>query len=131
MQFILLMYVYTDVVDKSYRHVQMNITQSMEITLVDSFSMCLTCMASVTNNNRTYDVIMRWSGVGLRKSLWVNQLPVVTYKNCIVRKLCFVPWLSSHAGGYTCHVDVKDDHKFEFTVNQTFTVNGMQVCNVV
>ena len=124
------MYVYTDVVNNSYPHVQMNITQSMEITLVDSFSMCLLCMASVTNYNLTYDVIMRWSGAELQQSLWVNQLPVVMYKNCIVRKLCFVPWLGSHAGGYTCHVDVKNDHKFEFTVNKTFTVNGKQVIAV-
>ena len=121
------MYVYTDVINNSYPHIQMNITQIMEMSLVDGYNMCLLCMASVTNNNQTYDVIMRWSGIGLQQSLWVNQLPVVTYKNCIVRKLCFAPWLSSHAGEYTCHVHVKDDHKFEFTVNQIFIVNGMQL----
>ena len=125
------MYVYADVVNNSHPHVQMKITQVMEISLVDGYNMCLTCMALVTKNNQKYDVIMRWSGTGLQQSLWVTQLPVLTYRDCIVRKLCFAPWLSSHAGGYTCHVDVKNNHKFELTVNQTFTVNGMQVVCVV
>ena len=125
------MYVYADVVNNSYPHVQMEITQVMEISLVDGYNMCLTCMALVTKNNQKYNVTMRWSGTGLQQSLWVIQLPVVTYRDCIVRNLCFAPWLSSHAGGYTCHVDVKNNHKFELTVNQTFTVNGMQMICVM
>ena len=116
---------YTDVTVSMYPHVLMNITQSMEMALVDGYSMCLTCMASVIGSNVTRNVIMRWSGVGLQQSLWVNQLPVVTHRHCVVRKLCFTPWLSSHAGDYICHVDVKNDFNFELTLNKSFTVNGM------
>ena len=121
----LYIYMCTDVTVSMHPHVLMNITQSIEMSLVDGYSMCLTCMASVVNSNVTHNTIMRWSGVGLQQSLWVNQLPSVTHRHCIVRKLCFTPWLSSHAGEYICHVDVKNDLNFELTVNKSFTVNGM------
>lgn len=103
----------------------MNITQSMERSLVDGFTMCMICMASVIKGNSTYHVDMRWSGVGLQQSLWVNQLQVMRHRNCIVRKLCFSPWLDSHAGEYTCHVVMKDDVNFIIILNKTCTVNGM------
>jgi len=67
--------------------------------------MCLTCTASVINGT---NVDMRWSGKGLKQSLWVKQLQVTTQRNHIARELCFRPWLDLHAGKYTCYVDVKD-----------------------
>lgn len=109
----------------SHSRVQMNITQSMETSLVDGYNMCLTCMASVVKDNVTHDVNMRWSGAGLQQSLWVNQLQIVRGGNCIVRKLCFTPWLSSHAGEYTCHVDLENGHNLGLTRSKTFTINGM------
>ena len=110
----------------------MNITQSMEVSLVDGYTMCMNCMASIIkDNNSTYDVDMRWNGISLQQqSLWVNQLPVVMHRHCVVRKLCFSPWLDSQAGEYTCHVVVvvvKDDGNFTLTMNKTTTVKGMYV----
>jgi len=72
-------------------------------------------------------VDMRWSGIGLKQSLWVNQLQVTTQGNHTMRKLCFRPWLDLHAGKYTCHVDVKVTNSSELTENKTITVNGMYI----
>ena len=119
----------TDVTSSLQQHVQLNIIQSMERSLVDGYRMCLTCMASGITGNY---VDMRWSGKGLKQSLWVNQLQVTTQGNYIVRKLCFGPWLDLHAGKYTCHVDAKDTNGSELIENKTIIVNGMYIkCHII
>ena len=105
----------------------MNIIQMMEIPLTDGYTMCAACMASVTKGNSSYHVNMRWGGIGMQRSLWVNQLEAVTYRNCIVKKLCFSPWLNSQAGEYTCYLTVEGYNDFEITVNKTITVYGTYV----
>jgi len=99
----------------------MNITQSMEQSLVGGYKMCLICMASVIRGNY---VNMRWSGKGM-KSLWVKQLQAMIHGNGTVKKLCFKPWLDVHAGKYTCRVYVKNSDNYEFIVKKLFTINGM------
>ena len=123
----LLTYIGTN--DSLYPHVQMDMIQVMEMPLTDGYTMCVICMASVTRGNSSYHVKMKWSGVGLRYSLWVNQLEAERHKNCIVRKLCFSPWLDSQAGEYTCRVTVKDGHNFRLKKNKIITINGKCVGN--
>ena len=122
---------YTDTTDSLHPYVQMNITQVMEIPLIDGYTMCVTCMASVTKDNSSYHVNMGWSGIGLQQSLWVNQREAVKYRNCIVRKLCFSPWLNSQAGEYTCYLTMEGDDNFRFAVNKSVTVYGTYVCMYV
>jgi len=105
-------------------HVQINITQSMDLSMIEGFRMYLICMASVIEGNSTYHIDIRWSGEGLR-SVWVEQLQVMAEGNWTVRKLHFQPWLDTHAGTYTCHVDVKDTDNSKLTVEKTITLNGM------
>ena len=101
----------------------------MEISLTDGYTMCVTCMAAVTEDNYSrHHVDVRWSGVGLLQSLWVNQLEAVTYRNCIAKKLCFSPWLDSHAAEYTCYLTVEADSNFSVIINKSITINGMYVC---
>jgi len=115
-------FINTDVTINLKPHVQINITQSMDLPMIESFRMYLTCMASVNKGN--YHVDIKWSGKGL-KSLWITQLQVMKQGKLTMRKLYFHPWLDSHAGNYTCHVNVKDTDNSELIVNKTFTVNGM------
>ena len=122
---------YTGTNNSFYPHVQMNITRKMEIPLIDGYTMCIMCMASVTKGNSSYHVDMSWSGIGMQQSLWVNQLEAVTYRKCIVRKLCFSPWLNSQAGEYTCYLTVEGNNNFKIAVNKTIAVYGMYVSNGV
>ena len=105
-------------------HVELKITQTMGLALVDGYRMHLTCMASKSSDNAITYVDMKWSGVGLLQSLWVQNSDVKKQNNdYIERKLFFEPWLDQHAGDYTCHVIVKDNNR-TFTVNKTYTVSG-------
>ena len=105
-------------------HVELTITQTMGLALIDGYRMHLTCLASKPSNNIITYVDMKWSGVGLLQSLWVQNSNVKKQNSDhIERKLFFEPWLDRHAGEYTCHVILKhNDHIF--TMNKTYTVSG-------
>ena len=104
-------------------HVEIKITQTMGLALIDGYRMHLTCLASKSSNNTITYVDMKWSGVGLLQSLWVQNSDVKKNNDHIEQKLYFEPWLDQHAGDYTCHVTLKDNNH-TFTVNKTYTVSG-------
>ena len=81
-----------------------NITQSMDISLIDGYKMNLVC--TVSTNIET-NVAIHWRGVG-PKSMWVHQSSVSQKANKYSRQLLFRPWLDVHAGEYTCMVMMDD-----------------------
>ena len=105
-------------------HVELKITQTMGLALIDGYRMHLTCLASKSNNITIAYVDMKWSGTGLLQSLWVKQSDVKKQNDQIERKLFFEPWLDLHAGEYTCHLTIKDDNNDTFTVKKTYIVSG-------
>ena len=106
-------------------HPEVKITQSMVRALPDGYRKYLVCVASVGSKNTTHPVDIHWSGVGLHKhSLWATQSHVTKKEGYIERKLLFKPWLSSHAGMYTCSVVVKDQNNVKSTVKKQITVGG-------
>ena len=98
------------------------INQSMEFSIVDALRMSLTCTATVGKNNLIrYD--MRWSGMNLDNSLWIQQSHVKKEGDYIEKKLFFKPWLDSLAGEYTCHLFVKN-HPHATAYNRSHVIGG-------
>ena len=90
----------------------------MDESRTDGFRMYLRCVAAV---NSDHHVDMRWSGDGLQQqSHWVRQTHVTRQGGYVERKLSFNPWLDSHAGEYTCNLNVND----KFTVKKTIVVSS-------
>ena len=109
----------------SHPQVKMNITQRMIWPpLVDGIVMKLECIAVVKNHNSLNFSDMRWTGIGLQSSLWVTQSELTIAKNQINRSLEFRPWLSSHAGEYTCHLVMNGTDNSTFVMNKTMKIEG-------
>ena len=104
-------------------HVELEITQTMRLALIDGYRMHLICLNSKSSNDAIAYVDMSWSGMGLR-SLWVKQSDVKKQNDYIERKLFFEPWLDQHAGEYTCHLTVKVNNSHTVTVNKTYLLSG-------
>ena len=101
------------------------INQSMEISIVDALTMSLTCTATVGKNNfACYG--MRWSGMNLENSLWIQQSDIKKEGDYIEKKLFFKPWLDSLAGEYTCHLFVKN-HPHATAYNRSHVISGKYV----
>ena len=101
----------------------MKINQSTELSITDGLRMTLTCTTTVGKNNLArYD--MRWTGMDLEHSLWIEQLHVTKQGGEIERKLFFRPWLDSLAGQYTCHLFMRN-HPHATVYNKTFAISGM------
>jgi len=96
--------------------VEVYITQSMDVSLIDGLRMNLVC--TVLSD---VEASIHWSGVGL-KSMWVHQSSVSRQANKCRRRLSFKPWLDVHAGEYTCHVTMKNSH---CRVEKNITVASM------
>lgn len=93
--------------------------------LVDAITMKLTCMIIFDSGHHLSSYIdMRWTGIGLKKSLWVKQSDIRKGTDYFELSLNFNPWLNSHAGEYTCHFAIKDKGISIFTLNKTFEVKG-------
>ena len=105
----------------------MKIVQSAELAITDALRMSYTCTATVGKKNLAhYD--MRWSGMDLEHSLWIEQSNVHVSKNgdSIERRLLFRPWLDSLAGEYTCHLFMKN-HPHATMYNKSFVISGMYI----
>ena len=102
------------------------ISQWIDTSLVDAFQMHLTCMIMIEINSTRF-AYMSWSGVGLQQSLWVNQLPFTRQYHYVERKLAFSPWLSSHAGEYTCNFMMEYNDGFIVAVKKSFTVDDKEI----
>ena len=103
--------------------VVVNITQSMDVSLIGGYRMKLVCAVFTNIETDPANVAIRWSGMGL-KSMWVHQSSVSHQADKYQRQLSFRPWLDIHAGQYTCHVMMKDS---QCTVEKTITVGSMYV----
>ena len=104
-------------------HVELEITQTMGLALIDGYRMHLICSNSKSSNDAIAYVDMSWSSMGLR-SLWVKQSDAERQDDYIERKLFFEPWLDQHAGEYTCHLTVKVNNSHTVTVNKTYILSG-------
>lgn len=103
----------------------MKIVQSTELSITDALRMSLTCIAIVGENNLTrYN--MKWSGMDLENSLWIEQSHVTKQGDNIERKLLFKPWLDSLAGEYTCHIVAKN-HPQGNMHSKSFVITGMSL----
>ena len=96
----------------------MDITQSIIWPpLIDGIILKLTCIAE-----RKYEFIefvtIKWTGEGLEKSIWVKQSGIKKQKDSFKIDLLFMPWLDSHAGEYTCHVEMKDINSSTITLTE-------------
>ena len=103
-------------------HPQMTITQALGDghPLVDGVPLKFTCKVFSDNNYRLDEFIdMKWTGVSIKKSLWVKEYPIKKEKDHIERMLEFRPCLEYHAGDYTCHLTVRNKDGSTFTVDQT------------
>ena len=108
-------------------HVELEVSQTVVWPpIVDAIKLQLTCEAIVKNKHEaiTFDAI-DWTGGGVRKSLWVQLIGVKKKaKDHIERAVLFKPWLESHAGMYTCHLVIKDEHNSIFMLHKTIEVKG-------
>ena len=103
----------------------MKIVRSTELSITDALKMSLTCTATVGKNNLArYD--MRWDGMDLEHSFWIQQSHVVKQGDNIERKLFFKPWLDSLAGQYTCHL-VRKNRPHAKVYNESFVISGMSM----
>ena len=124
---VLCMYVATEQVDtdKGGMWPAMKIVQSTELAITDALRMSLTCTATVGKDNLArYD--MRWSGMDLEHSLWIQQLHVTKEGDNIERKLIFKSWLDSLVGEYTCHLFMKK-HPHATMYNKSLTISGTYI----
>ena len=90
--------------------------------MLDGIKMRLTCSAVFIRNDFVVD--MWWTGVGLQKSLWVQQAKIIKQKYSYQRDLFFSPWLELNAGMYTCHLAMRGTDKHTQVVNKTIEVKG-------
>ena len=113
-----------DATKKLHSHVEIKITQTRfeGWPLVDGIKMRLTCSAVFNRNNFVVD--MWWTGVGLQKSLWVQQTKIMKQNYRYQKDLLFRPWLELHAGKYTCHLVMRAADKHTHEVNKTIEVKG-------
>ena len=100
----------------------MKINQTVELSVADALIMSLTCTATVGNNN-TARYTMRWSGMNLNHSLWIEQPSVTRQEDYVKRKLFFKPWLDFLAGEYTCHLFMTNQ-PHAIVYNKSYVING-------
>ena len=125
----------------------MKIVQSVGVSLTDALTMSLTCTATcnctVEKDNTTISNIsqydMKWSGMNLEHSLWIEQSHVIKEGDVIERKLFFKLWLGSHAGDYFCHFMKKDQSHVKtqktvasgtLLVRTLYSNNYLAICSV-
>ena len=116
-----------DAIKNFYPYVQIKIFRSRGWSpLVDGIAVQFTCVATVDRrfNLAIFVVDMYWTGIGLQKSLWVQQFETKKQKNNCKRNLLFRPWLELHAGKYTCHLVMRVADKHIYIVNKTIEVKG-------
>ena len=92
---------------------------------LDALNMKLTCKAKVKSGHGPVSFVnIKWTGVGLQKSIWVKQSNMVLSNNNAEIHISFVPWLVSQAGMYTCHVVAKGEQSRIFMVEKTVEVKS-------
>ena len=114
----------------------MEIVQSVDVSLTDALTMSLTCTATcnctIEKDNMTLSNVsqydMKWSGMDLEHSLWIEQSHVIKEGDIIERKLFFKPWLGSHAGDYFCHLMKKN---YSHVKTKKTVVSGMLLVSYV
>ena len=114
-----------DATKKLHSHVEITITQTRLEgwpPLVDGIKVRLTCTAVFNKDNSVVD--MWWTGVGVQKSVWVQQTKIMKQKYRYQKELHFRPWLELHAGKYTCHLAMRAADKHIHEVNKTIEVKG-------
>ena len=110
------------IIQKVRPQIKMTITQALGDghPLVDGVPLKFTCKVFSDNYYRLDEFIdMKWTGVSIKKSLWVTEHPIKKERDHIERKLEFRPCLEYHAGDYTCHLTVRGKDGSTFTVEQT------------
>ena len=123
---------YLFIVGKLYPHVELDVSQKVVWPpMVDAIKLQMTCKAIVKNGRKAITfVAIDWTGGDVHKSAWINLMQVKEAENHIERAVLFKPWLESHAGIYTCHLVIKDEHNSIFMIHKTIEVKGKHCMSI-